>query len=149
MSSAEVAEVTAKNKTMRTAAAPDLPNSAAAADGAAKPALTSAGVRVRIAGSPPRATAARPRVVENMNGMANLFSALVSKRKRSLEPNIPCETSKKISLDTTCGTGGDGSLPIGLVLEDSSNWGTKVNSSSYARSTSPLTVSNDVDHTED
>ena len=72
MSSAEVAEVTAKNRTMRTAAAPDFPNKAAAADGAGKPALTSLGKRTRMLGSPRRATAARPRVVENMNGIANL-----------------------------------------------------------------------------
>jgi hypothetical protein len=79
MSSAEVAEVTAKNKTMRTAAAPDFPNKAAAADGAGKPALTSAGRRTRMLGSSRSATAASPRVVENMNGIANLFSAFVSK----------------------------------------------------------------------
>lgn len=79
MSSAEVAEVTAKNKMMRTAAAPDLPNKAAAADGAGKPALTSAGRRTLIAGSPRSATAERPRVVENMNGIANLLFAHVSK----------------------------------------------------------------------
>ena len=73
MSSVEVAEVTAKNKMIRTAAAPDLPNKAAAADGAGNPALTSAGRRTRILGSSWSATAASPRVVENMNGIANLF----------------------------------------------------------------------------
>ena len=76
MSSAEVAEVTAKNKTTKTAAAPDLPNNAAAADGAGKPALTSWGERARMLGSSRSATAARPRVVENMNGIANLLPSL-------------------------------------------------------------------------
>ena len=76
MSSAEVAEVTAKNKTIRRAAAPDLPNKAAAADGAGRPALTSWGERGRMLGSSRSATAARPRVVENMNGIANLWPSL-------------------------------------------------------------------------
>ena len=63
MSSALVAEVTAKKRRMRTAAAPDLPRSAAAADGAGRPAETSASERARIAGSPLSATAERPIVV--------------------------------------------------------------------------------------
>lgn len=52
MSSALVAEVTAKKSRMRIAAAPDLPRRAAAADGAGRPAETSAGLRLRMAGSP-------------------------------------------------------------------------------------------------
>ena len=118
MSSAEVAEVTAKNKTIRTAAAPDLPNKAAAADGAGKPALTSMGERTRMLGSPRSATAARPRVVENINGIANLFPTLISKWKCTLESSLPCETAKEIRLDTRRRAGGDSPLPISLVLED-------------------------------
>ena len=63
MSSAEVVEVTAKNKTIKTAVV---------ADGAGRPALTSLGRRTRTPGSS-RSTTARPRVVENMNGIANLL----------------------------------------------------------------------------
>lgn len=74
MSSAEVAGVMAENKTIETAAAPDLLNNAAAAGRAGKPALTSLGRRTHIlSGSSRSATVARPRVVENMNGTANLL----------------------------------------------------------------------------
>jgi len=52
--------------------APAFPRSAAAAAEAGRPADTSAGVSFRIAGSPVRATAARPRVVAKEKGMANL-----------------------------------------------------------------------------
>lgn len=52
MSSADVALVTAKKRSTSIAAAPDLPRSAAAADGAGRPADMSAGVRARISGSP-------------------------------------------------------------------------------------------------
>ena len=72
ISSAEVADVTAKNRTMSNAAAPDFPRRAAAAADAGRPAETSAGVSLSIAGSLRSATAARPRVVENMNGIASL-----------------------------------------------------------------------------
>ena len=73
MSSAEVADVTARKSTTRRAAAPDLPRMAAAAAGAARPAETSAAESVRMSGSPRRATAASPSVVENMKGIANLL----------------------------------------------------------------------------
>ena len=63
MSSAEVVEVAAKNKTIKTAVV---------ADGAGRPALTSSGRRTCMQGSSRSATAARPRVTENMNGIANL-----------------------------------------------------------------------------
>ena len=72
ISSADVAEVTAKNNSTSMIAAPEEPNNAAAADGAGRPADTSAGVRTRISGSPIRATAARPRVVAKAKGIANL-----------------------------------------------------------------------------
>ena len=118
MSSAEVAEVTAKNKTIKTAAAPDLPNNAAAADGAGKPALTSFGRRTRMSGSSRSATAARPRVVENMNGIANLLPNLISERSYALGSSLPRETAKKVRLDTGRRTGSDSPLPISLILED-------------------------------
>ena len=72
ISSALVALVTAKKRTTRRAAAPPFPSSAAAAEGAGRPAETSSGVRTFIAGSPRRATAERPSVVENIKGIANL-----------------------------------------------------------------------------
>ena len=121
MSSADVAEVTAKNKTTRTAAAPDFPNKAAAAEGAGKPALTSLGRRTRMAGSSRSATAARPRVVENMNGIANLLPTLISKRRCTLASSLPCQTAKEICLDTGRRTRSDGPLPISLILEDGRN----------------------------
>src|ERR1700761_430236 len=73
ISSALVALVTAKNNSTSIAAAPPLPNKAAAAVGAGNPALTSAAERCFIAGSPDAvsATAERPIVVANMNGMLN------------------------------------------------------------------------------
>lgn len=80
ISSAEHALVTAKKIRMRSAAAPLLPRIAAAAAAAGRPAETSAGVRTLISGSPRRATAARPRVVANVKGIANLFLRLVSSR---------------------------------------------------------------------
>jgi len=51
ISSADVAEVTAKNRTIKSAAAPDFPNRAVATEGAGSPAEMSAGVRTFIAGS--------------------------------------------------------------------------------------------------
>jgi hypothetical protein len=72
MSSAEVADVTAKKSRINKAAAPDLPSRAAAAAAAGKPADTSAGAKGRMSGSPRKATAARPRVVAMVNGIANL-----------------------------------------------------------------------------
>jgi hypothetical protein len=72
MSSADVAEVTAKNTMIKSAAAPDLPNKAVAAEGAGNPAETSAGVKTLMEGSPRSATAANPIVVANINGMENL-----------------------------------------------------------------------------
>ena len=72
MSSADVALVTARNKSTSIAAAPDEPNSAAAADGAGSPAETSAVLNTRISGSFFNATAANPSVVANVNGIANL-----------------------------------------------------------------------------
>lgn len=72
MSSAEQALVTAKNNKMRMATAPPFPRSAAAAAEAGRPAETSAGVSTLISGVPRRATAARPSVVANVKGMANL-----------------------------------------------------------------------------
>ena len=74
ISSAEVALVTAKNKRTSMAAAPDLPRRAAAAEGAGRPAETSAADRIGISGSPRKATAARPKVVAKVNGIANLLS---------------------------------------------------------------------------
>ena len=64
--------MTAKKSKTRSMAAPAFPSSAAAAAEAGRPAETSAGVRVRIEGSPVSATAARPRVVAKAKGMANL-----------------------------------------------------------------------------
>jgi hypothetical protein len=52
--------------------APAFPSSADAAADAGRPAETSAGVSFRIDGSPVSATAARPSVVANEKGMANL-----------------------------------------------------------------------------
>lgn len=75
INSAEVAEVTARNRRMSNAAAPDCPSRALAAAEAGKPAETSAGVRTCMSGSPRRATAARPNVVANVNGIANLNEA--------------------------------------------------------------------------
>lgn len=72
MSSADVALVTAKKSKTSIAAAPPFPKRAAAADGAGSPADTSAAERTRISGSPCRATAARPSVVANVKGIANL-----------------------------------------------------------------------------
>jgi hypothetical protein len=54
------------------AAAPDCPSSVAAAVGAARPADTSAADRALISGSLRNATAASPRVVARVNGIANL-----------------------------------------------------------------------------
>ena len=71
INSAEVADVTARKSTTRSAAAPVLPRIAAAAADAGRPAETSAGLSTRMSGSPRSATAARPSVVENMNGIAN------------------------------------------------------------------------------
>lgn len=71
MSSALVALVTARKSTIRIIAAPPFPRSAAAAAGAGRPAETSAAVRLRIAPSLCKATADKPRVVLNMNGIAN------------------------------------------------------------------------------
>ena len=71
MSSAEQALVTAKKSRMRMAVAPDLPRRAAAAAEAGRPAETSAGVRTFMSTSPFKATAARPRVVAKVKGMAN------------------------------------------------------------------------------
>lgn len=76
MSSADVALVTAKNRRTSIAAAPDLPSNAAAADGAGRPADTSAALRERMLGSPCNATAASPSVVANVKGMANLYFSL-------------------------------------------------------------------------
>ena len=53
------------------AAAPEVPSSAAAADGAGRPALTSAAERTRMSGSPYKATADSPRVVANVKGIEN------------------------------------------------------------------------------
>lgn len=64
--------MTAKKSKTRSMAAPAFPRSADAAAEAGRPADTSAAVRVRIEGSPVRATAARPRVVAKEKGMANL-----------------------------------------------------------------------------
>jgi hypothetical protein len=64
--------VTARKRRISIAAAPDFPSNADAAAGAARPADTSAGVRTLMAGSLRKATAARPRVVASVNGMANL-----------------------------------------------------------------------------
>lgn len=72
MSSADVAEVTARKSRINNATAPDLPRSAAAAAAAGRPADTSAGDRTFISGSPRKATAASPSVVANVNGIANL-----------------------------------------------------------------------------
>jgi hypothetical protein len=72
MSSALVALVTAKNSKISSAAAPPLPSNAEAAAEAGRPADTSAGERIRMSGSPLKATAARPIVVAIVNGMANL-----------------------------------------------------------------------------
>ena len=72
MSSADVALVTARNSRTSIAAAPDLPRRAAAAEGAGSPAETSAALRLRIALSFFSATAARPSVVANVKGIANL-----------------------------------------------------------------------------
>jgi len=119
MSSAEVAEVTAKNKTTRRAAAPDLPNNAVAAAGAGKPAFTSLGRRTRMSGSSRSAIAARPRVVDHMNGIANLFPSLINERNPTLGPGLPCETAEKVRLDAGRRAGGDGPLPISLILDDS------------------------------
>jgi len=118
MSSAEVAEVTAKNKTTRSAAAPDFPNNAVAAAGAGKPAFTSFGGRARMSGSSRSATAARPRVVDHMNGIANLLPSLIIERDFALGSSLPCETAKKVRLDTGRRTGGNGPLPISLILND-------------------------------
>jgi hypothetical protein len=64
--------VTAKNRRIKRAAAPDFPSRAVAAAAAGSPAETSAGESTRMSGSPRRATAARPRVVASVNGIANL-----------------------------------------------------------------------------
>ena len=72
ISSADVAEVTARKRRIKRAAAPDFPRRALAAAAAGRPADTSAGERGFMDGSPRRATAARPRVVANVNGIANL-----------------------------------------------------------------------------
>ena len=71
INSALVALVTARNSNTSMIAAPDLPSRAAAAEGAGNPAETSAALKVGIAGSPFKATAASPRVVANVNGIAN------------------------------------------------------------------------------
>ena len=72
ISSALLALVTAKKSRTRTAAAPLRPSRAEAAAEAGRPAETSCAVRIFMAGSPRRATAASPRVVANVNGIANL-----------------------------------------------------------------------------
>ena len=72
ISSALVALVTAKKSKMSMMAAPDFPSKAAAAEGAGRPAETSAGVRCLMAGSPLSATAASPIVV------AKVYSNTVS-----------------------------------------------------------------------
>lgn len=71
INSALAALVTAKNRRMSIAAAPDECNSAAAAALAGKPAETSAGESSAISGCPRSATAARPRVVASVKGMEN------------------------------------------------------------------------------
>lgn len=72
ISSAEQALVTARKSRTRRVAAPAFPSKAAAAAAAGRPAETSAGVRILMSGSPRRATAASPRVVANVKGIANL-----------------------------------------------------------------------------
>ena len=72
ISSAEHALVTARKSRTRTITAPACPSKAAAAAAAGRPAETSAGVRSLMSGSPRSATAARPRVVANVKGIANL-----------------------------------------------------------------------------
>lgn len=74
ISSAEVALVTARNRRTNNAIAPDCPRIALAAAAAGNPAEMSAGESVRMDGSPRRATAASPRVVAKVNGMANLWT---------------------------------------------------------------------------
>jgi hypothetical protein len=54
--------------------APDMFSNAPAAAEAGRPAETSAGESVGMSGSPLKATAASPRVVANVNGIANLYS---------------------------------------------------------------------------
>jgi hypothetical protein len=78
ISSALVALVTAKKRSTKIAAAPLRPRRAEAAAEAGRPAETSAGVRAFMAGSPWRATAARPMVVANVKGIANLWPEIKS-----------------------------------------------------------------------
>lgn len=88
MSSALVALVTARKRTIRSAAAPDFPSNVAAASEAGRPseiAFCESGASMGIklldsgscdgelaAGTAEKATAASPSVVENANGTANL-----------------------------------------------------------------------------
>jgi len=89
MSSALVALVTARKRTISNAAAPDCPSNVAAATEAGRPSEMAAcesgaskGVKLLdngscevefAAGTAERATAASPSVVENANGIANLI----------------------------------------------------------------------------
>jgi hypothetical protein len=88
MSSALVALVTAKKRTIRSAAAPDFPSNVAAASEAGRPSEmascesgASRGIKLPdsgscdeelAAGTAEKATAESPSVVENTNGIANL-----------------------------------------------------------------------------
>ena len=65
-----------------------MPSRALAAAGAGRPADTSAADKVFIAGSPVRATAARPRVVDNVNGMANLTRIKIDQGQFELKKGV-------------------------------------------------------------
>ena len=77
ISSALAADVTARKSNTSIAAAPAFPSRDAAAADAGRPAETSAGESIRISGSPlaVNATAAKPRVVAKVKGIANLEGA--------------------------------------------------------------------------
>lgn len=144
MSSALVALVTAKKRTIRSAAAPDCPSNVAAASEAGRPsemALSESGASRGIklldsgscdeelaAGTAEKATAASPSVVENTNGIANLRLVRNDSACRKDTPSYsPCQATNKVRLDGRGRSAGNGALPICLILEDSCEVANKVN----------------------
>lgn len=135
INSALVALVTAKNRRISNAAAPLFPRSVAAATDAGRPAEISAFDKVGRRGMNPleaglftgdedagtalRATAASPRVVAIVNGMANL-SVMNNRNGELTTRNLPRKATDEICLDRRCRPTSNCTLPVRLILENGS-----------------------------
>lgn len=75
-------------------------------------------------GSLRKATAARPRVVASVKGIANLYT--LSREQCEEMCNTPSKTSKKVRLDCRPGPASNCALPISLILEDGCEVANKV-----------------------